>query len=184
MTGEAYRVEPERSAMSSHDQEPGIHQTTYKQPAGKVPTEATKATKVHAETVEGETVILEQSSAGQISGDRVTASMSKISSVQAGSVQMEKCAAVNVTSDRASLQECASVWTNAESVRMVKSTSFLMSSNETTMEEGSTALLVITGGLTGEARALVTVPASALLGALLAVVGTVVFALTQGSRKR
>lgn len=169
--------------MSNHEQEPGIHQTTYKQPAGKVPTEATKASMVHAESVEGETVILEQSSAGSVSGERVTISTSRVSNLQAGSVQMDKSAAVSVHTEKAALQECAAVQMNADSIRMVKSTSLLATSNETTMEEGSTALLVITGGLSGNARALVTVPASAFLGALLAVIGTIVFALIQGARK-
>lgn len=169
--------------MSNQDQQPGIHQTTYKQPAGKVPTDATKATMVHAETVEGETVILQQSSAGNISGERVTVSTSKLSSVRASSVQMEKCAAVSVNTEKAALQDCAVVRMNADTARMVKSSSLLVSSKETTMEEGSSALLVVTGGLTGDVRALVTVPASAFLGALLAVIGTILFALIQGMRK-
>lgn len=169
--------------MSNQDQQPGIHQTTYKQPAGKVPTEATKATMVHAETVEGETVILQQSSAGSVSGERITVSTSSISNLRASSVQMEKCAAVSINTEKAALQDCATVRMNADSARMVKSSSLFVSSKETTMEEGSSALLIVTGGLTGNARALVTVPASAFLGALLAIIGTVLFALIQGMRK-
>lgn len=168
--------------MSNHEQEPGIHQTTYKQPAGKVPTEATRASKVHAQNVEGETVIMDQSSAETVSGERVNVSTSRISNLRASSVQMEKSAAVSVNTEKAALQECATVRMNADSVRMVKSSALLSTSNETTLEEGSSALLVITGGLSGDARALVTVPASALLGALLAVVGTIVFALIQGRK--
>jgi hypothetical protein len=170
-------------SQSSHENEPGVEQTTWKQPAGKVPTDATKANMVQTEKVEGETVLLEQSSAEHIEADRVTVTMSKVSKIEASSVQMEKSASVQVNTSKAALQECATVQLNAHDVRMVKSSSLLMINQSTTMEAGSTALLVITGGLKGEARALVTVPASAIVGALFAVIGAALLAIIKGSRK-
>lgn len=170
-------------STSSHTSQPGIEQTTWKQPAGNVPTDATKATRVHADSVEGETVLLDQSSADHVRGDRVTLKMSKASSIEAGSVQMEKSAAVSVESEKSVLQDSAAVHVDAAHVRMVKSRAVLLQSNDTTMEEGSKAVLIITGGLTGEARALVTVPAAAIVGAIFAVLATVLFVVIQGSRK-
>lgn len=169
--------------MSSHNQEPGVHETIYKQPAGKVTTDATQATLVQTESVEGETVLLEHSSAENIQAERLSLTTSKASSIQASSVQMDKSAANRIESERVVLQDSAAAQLSADSVRMVKSRAVLVNSNETTMEEGSKALLVITGGLTGDARALVTVPAAAVLGAMLAVVGTILFALVRGSKE-
>lgn len=169
--------------MSSEHREPGVHQTSWKQPAGNTPIEATQAHMVQAERIEGETVLLDQSIANEVRGDRVTLKSSKTSSVQASSVQMDKSAAVAIDSEHSVMQDSASAFVEAGSLRMVKSRTVLLQSNETTMEEGSQAVLIITGGLTGEARAMVTVPAATLLGALFAVVGTVLFAIIQGSRK-
>lgn len=170
-------------STSDHNPEAGVEQTTWKQPAGNVPTDATKATMVEADRIEGETVLLDQSSAQHVRGDRVTLKMSKASSIEAGSVQMEKSAAVSVESDKSVMQESAAVHVDAAHLRMVKSSAMLVQSHDTTMEEGSTAFLVITGGLSGEARAIVTVPVAAVVGAIFAVLATVLFAIIQGSRK-
>jgi hypothetical protein len=171
--------------MSTPNQndEAGVTQTTWKQPAGKVPTDATRANQVHAEKVEGETVILESSNADRVTGDKVTLNYSKASSVEAHSVQMDKSAAVSVESEKSVLQDSAALHVDAAHVRMVKSRTVLLQSEDTTMEDGSRALLIITGGLTGEARALVTVPAAAIVGAFFAVIGAVLLAIIQGSRK-
>jgi hypothetical protein len=167
----------------SQNNEPGVEQTTWKQPAGNVPTDALKATQAHVDNLEGETVLVEQSTVDHIKGDRVTIKMSKASSVEASSVQMEKSAAVTVGSEKSVLQESAAAHVDAAHLRMVKSSALLVQSSDTTMEEGSTAFLVITGGLSGEARALVTVPAAAIVGALFAILSTVLFAIIKGSRK-
>ena len=170
-------------STSNHNDAPGVEQTTWKQPAGNEPTEATKATMVKAENVEGQTVLLDQSSAEHVRGERVTLNMSKASSIEASSVQMEKSAAVSVEAEKAAMQESAAVHVDAGHLRMVKSSALMVQSHDLTMEEGATALLVITGGLRGEARALVTVPAAAIIGAIFAVLATVLFAIVQGSRK-
>lgn len=170
-------------STSDHKNAPGVEQTTWKQPAGNEPTDATKATMVEAESVEGQTVLMDQSSAEHVRADRVTLNMSKASSIEASSVQMEKSAAVSVEAEKAAMQESAAVHIDAGHLRMVKSSSLVAQSNELTMEEGATALLVITGGLRGEARALVTVPAAAIIGAIFAVLAAMLFTIVQGSRK-
>jgi hypothetical protein len=171
--------------MTEHEQngEPGVHKTTYKQPAGKVPTEATRANMVNAEKIEGETVLVEQSSVDSIEAQRATLKMSKASSVNANSVQMDKSAAVAIDSERTVLQESAAMMVDSDSVRMVKSRAVLVNAEEAHLEDGSQAVLVITGGLTGEARALVTVPAAVVVGAVLAVLAAIVFAAIQGTRR-
>jgi hypothetical protein len=167
--------------MSSH--EPGVHQTTYKQPAGKVPTEATQATRVFAGKVEGQTVLLDDSSADIIDAERVSLKTSKASNVSSKSVQMEKSAAVSIESERTVLQDSAAVQVAGDSVRMVKSRAVLVNANETHLEDGSRAVLIITGGITGEARALVTVPAATVVAVILGLVASLVFAVIRGSRR-
>jgi hypothetical protein len=167
----------------SQNNDPGVEQTTWKQPAGNVPTDAVKASRSQIERVEGETVLVDSSQIDQIHGERVTVKMSKASSVEASSIQMEKSAAVTVESEKAVLQESAALHVDAAHMRMAKSSALIVQSHDTTMEEGSTAFLIITGGLTGEARALVKVPAAAVVGAFFAILTTLVFAIIKGSRK-
>jgi hypothetical protein len=170
-------------SSSGPNDKPGVEQTIWKQPAGNVPTEATKATMVQAETVDGETVLLDQSQAEHIRGERVSINMSKASSVEASSVQMEKSAAVSIDSEKLAMQESAAVHVDGAHVRMVKSSAVLVQSHDLTMEDGSRAFLVITGGLKGEARALVTAPAAAVVGALFAVLALMLMTIVKGSRK-
>lgn len=167
----------------SRSDEPGVHQTTYKQPAGKVPTEATKATQVRAERVEGQTVLVDHSTVESIQAERVSIKASKASKIESKSVQMEKSAAASIESERAVLQESAAARLSAGSVRMVKSSAALINANETHLEDGSRAVLIVTGGITGEARALVTVPAAAVVAAVLGLVATLLFAVIRGARR-
>jgi hypothetical protein len=169
--------------MSSQNPNPGVHQTTWKQPAGNETVDATQADMVKADRVEGENILFDRSSADEVRGDRVTLKQSKASTVQASSVQMDKSAAVAIDSENLVMQDSAAAFVEAGTTRMVKSRAVLLQSEETVMEDGSQAVLVITGGLTGEARALVTVPAAAVVGAVLAIIGVLLFAVIQGSRK-
>ena len=68
--------------------EPGVRQTTYKQPGGYVPTEATEAFSVQVDRVEGQIVILRQSEADQVTGDRVSMEQSSALTVEAKSAQV------------------------------------------------------------------------------------------------
>jgi hypothetical protein len=164
-------------------QDPGVQQTTWKQPAGHVPTDATQATQVEVDRVEGQTVLLNQSSASQLTGERVTMNESSARNLQTKSAQLEKSAVFSLESERTVLQESAVMNVAADSVRMVKSQSMMISANETHLEEGSKALLIITGGIKGEARALVTVPAAAFVAAVFGILVALVAALIQNSRR-
>jgi hypothetical protein len=171
--------------MSSHDHnaETGVHQTTYKQPAGKVPTDATEAKRVDVDKVEGETVLVNHSSAQHITGERVSLKHSKASSIDSKSVQLDKSAVVTVKSENTVLQDSAAMLVSAETVKIGKSGTALVSAREAQFEEGSQAILVLTGGIRGEARALVAVPAAAVVAAVAGLLLSLAIAVIRGSRR-
>jgi hypothetical protein len=153
----------------------GIHQITYKQPGGYEPTEATEAVRTRVDRVEGQTVILRQSSAGLVTSERLTAEQSAFSTVEARSAQLSQSAVQRLDAERAVAEHSRILATSAGSVRLVKSQAVLVKADHAQIEGGRIFWFI--GRADGPITATLTPTSAAILGAALGIGLTLASAL-------
>lgn len=153
-------------------QQPGIQRTLYRQPGGNVPTEATSATSVHAERVEGETVIVQQSQVEQLNGARVRLDRSAVRRVDARSAQIDRSAIRHLEAERAVALRSAVAWARVREFRASRARIGVLRADHAAIEGGQVGIALV-GNLSGTAllrlplATLATFFAGFLLGALL-----------------
>lgn len=143
--------------------EPGVRQTTYKQPGGYVPTEATEAFSVAVERVEGQIVILRQSEADQVTGDRVSMEQSSALTIEAKSAQVDRSAVRTLEAERAVAQRSRIGRLVSGELWLVKSQVLALSAERAQLEHARVVLFA--GRAEGEVRPLLTLSGASALGA-------------------
>ncbi len=143
--------------------QPGIRETTYKQPAGRESVPATEVERTSVRNVQAETVILTRGNAQSITSDRVSMDRSAARSVDAKSLQMERSAAARINSERAVLQGSSASQISARELRMVRSQAGVVVAREAHIE-GSRVFL-FAGRADGDVTTILSVPSAVILGA-------------------
>ena len=157
------------------ESQPGIRETTYKQPPTREPTPATEVDRVGVRNVEAETVIFNRGSAQSVNAARVTLDHAAARSVDAKSLQMDRSAAARVNSERVVLQGSSASQISARELRMVRSQAGVVVAREAHLE-GSRVLL-FAGRTSGEVSTVLTIPTAAALGAAVGAGMALMFAL-------
>lgn len=143
----------------------GIRQTVYKQPAGKVPTEATEVVGTEVPAIEAQTVIVKRGSAGRVAAERVSLEQSAAKRIEAKSVQADQAGIMSIEGERVVLQHSGASRIKTNELRMVRSRAVLVRTEQAHLENARAVLLV--GKAEGDARIAFTVPSAALFGAAL-----------------
>ncbi len=144
------------------ESQPGIRETTYKQPATRVPAAATEVDRTSVRNVDAETVIMHRGNAQSITGDRVSLDRAAARSIDAKSLQMERSAAARINSERAVLQGSSASQVAARELRMVRSQAGVVVAREAHFEDSR--ILLFAGKADGDVLTALTVPTAAALG--------------------
>ncbi|GBD20379.1 hypothetical protein HRbin28_00819 [bacterium HR28] len=127
-----------------HDtQQPGIHHTHYRQPGGNVPTEATGATSVHAERVEGQMVIVQQSRVEHLTGARVSLEQSTANHVEARSAQVDRSAIRYLEAERAVTLRSAIALARVRELRASRARIGLLRADHAIIEHGRIGIALV-----------------------------------------
>jgi hypothetical protein len=142
--------------------ESGIRQTTYRQGAGAVPTEATEVTGVDVLNVNAETVILRRSGAQKVTAERASLEQSGTMSIEAKSVQMDRSSAMTVRGEQTVLQESRAGLVQGNEVRLVRSRALVTVADQVHLDDARVWLLA--GKAEGNARVTFTPVSAAVAG--------------------
>ncbi len=165
-----------------HDtQQPGIHHTQYRQPGGNVPTEATGVTSVHAERIEGQMVIVQQSRVEQLTGVRVSLEQSAANHVEARSAQVDHSAIRHLEAERAVTLRSRIALVRARELRASRARIGLLQADHVMIEQGRIGIAVVRD-LSGPA--LVRLPLAAFTTFLAGVVTGAVLNRLMAAKRR
>lgn len=146
----------------AEESQPGIRETTYKQPASREPAPATEVDRTSVRSVQAETVIIKRGNAQTITANRVSLDRAAGRSIDAKSLQMERSAAARINSERAVLQGSSASQISARELRMVRSQAGVVTAREAHLEDSR--VFVFAGRADGKFTTVFTVPSAAVLG--------------------
>jgi len=166
----------------AEESQPGIRETTYKQPASREPSPATEVERTSVQNVEAQTVIMKRGSAQSINAERVSLEQAAARSIDAKSLQMNRSAAARVNSERVVLQGSSSSQISAHELRMVRSQAGVVMAREARFE--GSRIFFFAGRAEGDVSTALTIPTAAALGAAFGAGVAVVVALLRVAFRR